>query len=157
MDKQRFMVTGFIGLALYLISSGLSYAAFTYLGNTPGGAGISPTVTVGGDQQHFVIDPYTKQEEAVWQKRRPLAIMIENHAEARPQSGVSLSDVVYEAVAEGGITRLMGVFYCGIAAGSVNLAPVRSARTYFLPWVLEYDALYNHVGGAGMCNDPTVD
>jgi hypothetical protein len=51
----------------------------------------------------------------------------------------------------------MGVFYCGIAAASINVAPVRSARTYFLPWVLEYDAAYNHVGGAGVCDDPTVD
>jgi len=171
MDKQHFVVTGLIGLALYLISSGLSYAAFTYVGNKPGGVAVSPTNTSAGTQQHFVIDPsiprtqvcplngklYTKQEEVVWQKRRPLAVMIENHAESRPQSGLSLADVVYEAVAEGGITRFMGVFYCGIAAGNVNLAPVRSARTYFLPWVLEYDALYNHVGGAGMCSDPTVD
>lgn len=171
MDKQHFVITGLIGLALYLIASGLSYAAFTYVGNKSGGVSISPTATAPGNQQHFVIDPsiprtqacplngklYTKQEEAVWQKRRPLAVMIENHAEARPQSGVSLADVVYEAVAEGGITRFMGVFYCGIAAGNVNIAPVRSARTYYLPWVLEYDALYNHVGGAGVCSDPTVD
>lgn len=170
MDKQRFIVTGLIGLALYLIASGLSYATFTYVGNKSGAA-VSPANSAGGKQQHFVIDPsiprtqpcplngklYTKQEETVWQKRRPLAVMIENHAESRPQSGVSLADVVYEAVAEGGITRFMGVFYCGIAAESVNLAPVRSARTYFLPWVLEYDALYNHVGGAGVCSDPTVD
>jgi len=169
MNKQYFIVTGCIGLALYLIASGLSYAAFTYVGNK-GIASVSPTVTTG-TQQHFVIDPsiprtqpcplngklYTKQEEVAWQKQRPLAVMIENHAEARPQSGLSSADVVYEAVAEGGITRFMGVFYCGIAAESVNLAPVRSARTYFLPWVLEYNALYNHVGGAGVCSDPTVD
>ena len=39
----------------------------------------------------------------------------------------------------------------------MSFAPVRSARTYFLPWVLEYDAAYNHVGGAGVCDDSTVD
>lgn len=100
---------------------------------------------------------YTKQEQAIWAKRRPMAVMIENHQEARPQSGLSYADVVYEAVAEGGITRFMGVFYCGIAVRDVQFAPVRSARTYFLPWVLEYDALYNHVGGAGICSDDTVD
>ncbi len=169
MDKQHFIVTGFIGLAVYLIASGLSYATFTYIGNKSITA-VSPAVTTGS-QQHFVIDPsiprtepcplngklYTKQEEAIWQKRRPLAVMIENSVDARPQSGLSSADVVYEAVAEGGITRFMGVFYCGIAAQSVNLAPVRSARTYFLSWVLEYDALYNHVGGAGVCSDTTVD
>jgi hypothetical protein len=51
----------------------------------------------------------------------------------------------------------MGIFYCGAAAENLILAPVRSARIYYLPWVLEYDALYNHVGGAGNCDDPTVD
>lgn len=163
-------MTTVIGLALYLIATGLSFAGFSLMAKrttTP-----SFTTSLGGNAQgHFVIDPsiprteacplngkmYTKQEKDVWEKRRPLAIMIENHQEARPQSGLSVADVVYEAVAEGGIARFMGVFYCGIAVQSVNVAPVRSARTYFLPWVLEYDALYNHVGGAGRCNDDTVD
>lgn len=159
-----------MGLALYLVATGLSFAVFSYFGKSNlAGAKISPIPKNG--QQHFVIDPsiprtepcplngqlYTKQEREIWEKRRPLAVMIENHAEARPQSGLSKADVVYESVAEGGISRFMGVFYCGIAVQSVSLAPVRSARTYFLPWVLEYDALYSHVGGAGRCNDDTVD
>ena len=102
-------------------------------------------------------DKYTEQEKVIWEKRRPLAVMIENHEEARPQSGLSYADIIYEAVVEGGVTRFMGIFYCGSAAFNIGLAPVRSARTYYLPWVLEYDAFYNHVGGAGNCNDPTVD
>jgi hypothetical protein len=100
---------------------------------------------------------FTEQERKVWEQRRPLAVMIENHAEARPLSGLGSADIVYEAVAEGGITRFMGIFYCGVAAGNEMLAPVRSARIYYTKLVLEYDALYNHVGGAGNCDDPTVD
>lgn len=170
MNKQQYLTSALIGLALYLVATGLAFATFTYLGRSS----FSKTqISPGGKngQQHFVIDPsiprtepcplngklYTKQEREIWEKRRPLAVMIENHAEARPQSGLSRADIVYESVAEGGISRFMGIFYCGIAAGSINLAPVRSARTYYLPWVLEYDALYNHVGGAGRCNDDTVD
>lgn len=158
-----------VGLALYLIASGLSFGAFSMLGNrvqTPS----SSQQEAKGAQDHFVVDPslpkteacpingayFTNPEREFWQKRRPLSVMIENHAESRPQSGLSSADVVYEAVAEGGISRFMGIFYCGVAQ-PVTLAPVRSARTYFLPWVLEYDALYNHVGGAGRCNDTTVD
>ena len=169
MNKQQFITTIVIGLALYLIATGLSFAGFSYLGK------IAPpkttTTSTTGTQGHLTIDPsiprtepcpingklYTAQEKGIWEKRRPLAVMIENHQEARPQSGLSYADVVYESVAEGGITRFMGIFYCGVAAQSVNVAPVRSARTYFLPWVLEYDALYNHVGGAGNCDDDTVD
>lgn len=169
MNKQKYIVTSIVGLGLYLIATGLSFAGFSYFGKSAT-AGTSPTQK-NGSQEHFAIDPsiprtepcpingklFTKQEKDVWVTRRPLAVMIENHADSRPQSGLSNADVVYEAVAEGGITRFMGVFYCGIAAESVNLAPVRSAREHFLGWVMEYDALYNHVGGAGLCNDPTVD
>lgn len=73
--------------------------------------------------------------------------MIENHQDARPQSGISSADVVYEAVAEGGITRFLTIFYCQSAE---EVGPIRSARTYFLDFVSEYGAspLYAHVGGA---------
>lgn len=172
MKNKQLLTTAIIGLALYLVATGVSFGLFSYLGKN--GAlppQQSKTPTPNGTQSHFVIDPalpkteacplngkfYTKQEKEIWDKRRPMAVMVENHAEARPQSGLSSADIVYEAVAEGGISRFMAVFYCGAAAQSVTLAPVRSARIYFLPWVLEYDALYNHVGGAGRCNDDTVD
>lgn len=92
----------------------------------------------------------TANAKKYWDTKRPLAVMIENHLEARPQSGLSSADVVYEAVAEGGITRFMGVFYCGgnFELNDIQVGPVRSARTYFLDWLSEYDALYAHVGGA---------
>ena len=172
MNKQQFITASVIGLALYLISTGLSFAGFSYFVGASTG---KPTSSSSGTdpnspQGHFAIDPTlpkteacplngvlrTKPEREIWEKRRPIAVMIENHAEARPQSGLSTADIVYESVAEGGISRFMGVFYCGLAS-PVTLAPVRSARTYYLPWVLEYDALYNHVGGAGRCQDDTVD
>jgi hypothetical protein len=90
---------------------------------------------------------YSKQQKDWWEKHRPLGIMVENHQEARPQSGLSSADVVYEVVAEGGITRFLSIFYCNTAE---IVGPVRSARTYFLDFVSEYgtDPLYVHVGGA---------
>lgn len=169
MDKNKLILV--IGaLLIYLLSTGMSFAFFSW---RMGGVGeivvapISETIQPG---EGFKIDPalpkteecplngklYTKPEKAIWEKRSPLGVMIENHTEARPQSGLSHADIVYEAVAEGGITRFLAIFYCN-AAENITLAPVRSARTYYLDWVSEYDALYNHVGGAGRCNDPTVD
>lgn len=103
---------------------------------------------------------YTKEEKAIWETRRPLMVMIENHEDSRPQSGLQTADIVYEAVAEGGITRFMGVFYCGQVAGAeankYDVGPVRSARTYFLDLASEYSdyPLYNHVGGAN-CSSAT--
>lgn len=96
---------------------------------------------------------FTKEEKAAWSVRRPLEVMIENHSDTRPQSGLQNADIVYEAVAEGGITRFMGVFYCNAVKGAgvkYDVGPVRSARTYFLDIASEYSdyPLYSHVGGA---------
>ncbi len=94
---------------------------------------------------------YTKTEKDAWSKRRPLAVMIENSPSARPQSGLTNADVVYEALAEGGITRFMGLFYCAAQKDDVTLAPIRSARTYFIDWASGYNRpIYVHVGGANI-------
>ena len=103
---------------------------------------------------------FTKEEQQIWSTRRPLLVMIENHADSRPQSGLGNADIVYEAVAEGGITRFMGVFYCNAvksAANKYDVGPVRSARTYFLDLASEYSdyPLYAHVGGAN-CSAATT-
>ena len=160
-----------MGLGLYLLSTGISFAAFN-LSQPPSGDINSPIINVSpGQKPKFKVDPsvprdqecplngvmYTKQESDIYEKRRPLAVMIENSAESRPQSGLSRADIVYEAIAEGWITRMMGLFYCNTPMENIIFAPVRSARTYFVDWVSEYDALYNHVGGAGRCADDTVD
>ncbi len=90
---------------------------------------------------------YSKAQQQRWSMRRPLGIMIENHTEARPQSGLSSADVVYEAVAEGGITRFLTIFYCEDAP---YVGPVRSARIYYIRLLQGYGQypLYAHVGGA---------
>jgi len=90
---------------------------------------------------------YSKSQREKWEKRRPLGIMVENHTEARPQSGLSFADIVYEVVAEGGITRFLAIYYCQDAD---PVGPVRSARIYFIKLLQEYGQypLYAHVGGA---------
>lgn len=78
-------------------------------------------------------------------RTRPLAVMIDNHPEARPQSGTALADIVWEAPVEGGLTRNMLIFR---SAQAEEIGPVRSARPYFLRWAREADAVYAHVGGS---------
>jgi hypothetical protein len=72
------------------------------------------------------------------------AVVIENYYDARPQTGLSQADVVYEALAEGGITRYMAIFH---TQQPKLMGPVRSVRTYFVDWSLENDAPLAHVGG----------
>lgn len=146
----------------FSLSGGASYALTTYLYSPEPGGPISPIATppVGGGLN---IDPsaprtsecpingamFTTAEQKVWETRRPLFVMIENSVDSRPQSGLNSADVIYEAVAEGGITRFGAVFYCGVSAKDTIVGPVRSARTHFINAASEYNyPLYTHVGGA---------
>jgi hypothetical protein len=76
--------------------------------------------------------------------RRPIAVMIDNHPEARPQWGLSSASRVYEAITEGGITRYLAVYG---PKDADRIGPVRSARTQFLHYALELNASIAHVGG----------
>ena len=77
--------------------------------------------------------------------RTVTAIMIENSIDARPQSGLDQAGVVFEAIAEGGVTRFMGVFQ---DTQPSYIGPVRSARPYYIQWALGFNAAYAHVGGS---------
>lgn len=73
------------------------------------------------------------------------AIMIENSIDARPQSGLNDAGVVFEAVAEGGITRFLTLWQDTAPA---YVGPVRSVRPYYLQWLQGFDASVAHVGGS---------
>ncbi len=71
--------------------------------------------------------------------------MIENSVDARPQSGLRAAEIVYEAIAEGGISRFMAVYQ----ANKPNyIGPLRSARLTFVHFAKQYNCMYVHVGGA---------
>lgn len=77
---------------------------------------------------------------------RPVtAVMIENSPDARPQAGLSQAGIVYEAVAEGGITRFLTLFQ---DTTPDYIGPVRSVRPYYVSWLMGYDAAVAHVGGS---------
>jgi len=73
------------------------------------------------------------------------AVMIENSPDARPQSGLLNAGIVYEAIAEGGITRFMALYQ---AEQPDYIGPIRSVRPYYLDFLMPFDAAVAHVGGA---------
>ena len=75
---------------------------------------------------------------------RPYAVMINNLGAARPyHTGLQDAYLVYEIVVEGGITRYLALF-----KDKTNevVGNVRSARHYYIDYVLENDAYYVHWG-----------
>lgn len=157
-----------LALIIYVASAGLTYGALSLQGQTLDTAQNAQQdqltdEEIDTESMLLTINPsepkdqpcplngqmYTKTEQEAWSKRRPLAVMIENHPEARPQSGLIKADVVFEALAEGGVTRFMAMYLCDAQRQDVVLAPVRSARTYFIDWASGFNKpLYVHVGGA---------
>lgn len=72
-------------------------------------------------------------------------VMIENSPDARPQSGLKDAGIVFEAIAEGGITRFLALYQDGQPD---YVGPVRSVRPYYLDWLQGFDASIAHVGGS---------
>lgn len=91
--------------------------------------------------------PLTGQQVAnqATTKREVTAVMIENSPSARPQSGIKDAGVVFEAIAEGGITRF-ATLHQEDRPGIIG--PVRSLRPYYIDWIAPFDASIAHVGGS---------
>ena len=84
--------------------------------------------------------------EPEYEQNRPAAVMLNNLKKAQPQLGVSMADIIYEVPAEGGITRMLGVYQTLDGVG--NLGSIRSARPYYIELAMGHDALYVHAGGS---------
>lgn len=77
---------------------------------------------------------------------RPIAVMLNNLKKALPQHGVAQADIIFEIPAEGGITRMMGVFQSLEGVGEIG--SVRSARPYYVELAHGLDAIFLHAGGS---------
>ncbi len=160
MDKKVVKIIC-IGVVAYIISTAVAYGFFSRVVFSKRVVASPPKTTQTANGANATFDDtlpkteecpingakYSKKQREWWEKHGPLTVMIENHQDSRPQSGLSFADVIYEAVAEGGITRFLAVYYCRDAN---PIGPVRSARTYFIDFASEYGTfpLYAHVGGA---------
>lgn len=90
-------------------------------------------------------------EECANASRRPMAVMLSGDAIARPLSGISEADMVFEMpVITGSITRFMAVFVC---RDPIEIGSVRSARHNFIPLAQGLNAIYAHWGGSHFALD----
>ncbi len=99
-----------------------------------------------------------ENEEAIG--KRPFAIMVENHPDARPQWGLCTPDIVVEGLVEGGITRMLWI-YSDVSAVE-KIGPCRSARNNYIEVAEAFDAIYGHFGGSKhaynlMNSDSSID
>lgn len=141
-----------ITILVVLLVAGLGFAYWIYKSNFFASpvevAKNSPSPSQNVNDTPCPLDGVMTTKEKA--DRRPLGIMIENHPDARPQSGLDKASFVIETPTEGGITRFLAYF---VENDVAEVGPVRSARTYYVDWADETKAIYAHCGGSA----PAID
>ena len=105
---------------------------------------------VQGEHQYPLTGLYTNDPI----DNRIVAVMVNNHSEARPQSGLSQADIVFEILAEANITRLLALYQSEIPE---TVGPVRSAREYYFDLAERYGAIYVYHGAADFIDEMIVN
>ena len=110
----------------------------------PATATLAPTATPASDA---VPCPLTGLDvsKSLLESRRPLLVQIGNSNPERPQFGLAQADLVFETIAEGGVTRFSAIYLCQDAT---DIAGVRSGRLIDLQLLPIFDAIFVHVGAS---------
>lgn len=107
---------------------------------TPSPTPIEEIETHEGESRSFLTGEWIANDKAY---SRPYAIQFSNYKTVRNQWGISEADILYEALVEGGITRIVGI---GQNFQADRIGSIRSARHYYVSFVNLYDAIYIHFG-----------
>lgn len=111
------------------------------------GKDTEPEGEIDKDVDYF---PFTGMPTKDEIDNRAVAVMVSNVDAARPQTGLSMADIVFEMLTESNITRFMAIYQ---SEEPEVVGPVRSAREYFFTLADNYDAVYIYSGAANFVND----
>jgi hypothetical protein len=135
-----------------LLLAGGTAAALYYVNKKPAPPPVTsgPIVEPKGNPQPEPVKYYSpltgvQVDTEAATKQAVTGIMIENSPDARPQSGLKDAGVVFEAIAEGGITRFLTLHQ---QDKPQLIGPVRSVRMYYVDWLAAFNAGIAHVGGS---------
>lgn len=142
--KKRLLIVG--GVSLFILLAG-TIAAFTLIKDTsvPTPVAIQEAPPRPEPEEVFFSQLTGVETTKELSEKVLTAVMIENSVDARPQAGLEEAGIVFEAIAEGGITRFMAIYQ---ESEPERIGPIRSARPYYVEWAAGLDAAYAHSGGS---------
>lgn len=145
--QNQILVIGLIVLFIFctsLVGGALYYKEINKTPNLPS-QDVNPPGSSQTDQQgkEEEEEEIPKEVQIFKGNDRPIAVMIDNEKPAWPHAGLNDAYLLYEFIIEGGESRIMALFK---GKDTKNIGPVRSARHYFLDYVMENDAIYAHFG-----------
>lgn len=137
-----------LGVALVFVIGGVGYAITSMSKEQPIVENSSVEPPEEPPQPTTIASRMTGVQVAFELNELPVTgVMIENSPDARPQAGLRQADLVYEAIAEGGITRFLALYQ---ESKPEHIGPVRSARPYYLDFLKPYDGAIVHAGGSAV-------
>jgi hypothetical protein len=144
--KKHKKLSIILAILLVILIAGGTVTALFFLNKPAETATVAPAPAPEPEPIKFY-SPLTgaQVENEALTKQAVTAIMIENSPDARPQSGLKNSGVVFEAIAEGGITRFLAVYQ---EQKPQLIGPVRSVRMYYVDWAAAFNASIAHIGGS---------
>lgn len=136
-------------VSVLLVLGGGGVAAYVQISKKPApvvSAPVAEAPKTEPPKETIIYSPLSGVAVTKEQSELPVTgVMIENSPDARPQSGLNQAGVVFEAIAEGGITRFLALFQ---ENQPDYVGPVRSVRPYYVDWLQGFDAAVAHVGGS---------
>ena len=87
----------------------------------------------------LTVAPFTGKQAVSPANRRTVMAVINNHPNARPQTGLTEADMVFEMIAEYDVTRFLALYQSDFPE---TIGPIRSARDYFVELAEAYDAFF---------------
>jgi len=145
--KRHKKLSIILGIVLVLLIAGGTATALYFINQKPEKVTVVQPKPEPAPEPVKYYSPLTGnliESEAI-AKQAVTGIMIENSPDARPQSGLKDSGVVFEAIAEGGITRFLVLYQ---EQKPQLIGPVRSVRMYYVDWVAAFNASVAHIGGS---------
>ncbi len=147
-SSQRAWVIALVAVAVLVLGSGIALAV-TSGGNTKKASHNAPNIPVvtTTTTPSGPVCPLTGLPAPGGQvpQRPALAVKVDNYPQARPQSGLSQADIVFDEPVEGLITRFVAVFQC---QSPTLVGPIRSARAVDLQILDQLSKpILVHVGG----------
>lgn len=153
MDKKKQKIIIYSAIALFLLVILIVWLFVFSL--PPKNVEQDSNEEVKSDQSELELPEIEKGNESLFdglsikeEEEHPLAVVIENHTDSRrQQSGLSDASLVFEAEAEGGITRFLAIFpYQNLE----RVGPVRSARPYTVRWAEMFNSAMAHAGASNL-------
>lgn len=132
MKKKKIVSSVFVCAALFLVGCNNDEEGTT---SEP----VDEEIPVVEEEELQYVTPFTGERVAEEVTVKPIMATINNHPDARPQSGLSSADIVYEMLAEGDVTRFLALYQTDVPD---NIGPIRSARSYFVELAKGLDAFY---------------